>query len=271
MNWSTMSQKERDAAYDNTNHVANSAALNAARAASSAVFRAEHSAHLDLRYGPRERHLWDLFPAKDPAAPCVIFIHGGYWQRNNKEVMANLIEGPYAQGWSAALPGYTLAPDASLTQIAAEIISALDWLAANGPSHGISGPLILAGWSAGGHLTALCLGHPAIRAGLSISGLFELGPIKDTDLNDKLRLTDREVADLSPMRLPLVNKPLAIAYGTAELPALVDQSREFHARRSAGHMPGVLIPVPAADHFTVTHALRDAGGLLTRFLPMLLS
>ena len=95
-----------------------------------------------------------------PNAPCLVFIHGGYWQRNSKDQFASLIAGPYAHGWAAALPGYTLAPDASLTEIVAEINAALDWLAANGPAHGIDGKVVLSGWSAGGHLTAQCLGHP---------------------------------------------------------------------------------------------------------------
>ncbi len=265
-----MSRAERDAAYNNSAAVANSAALSAAREADSAAFRRAHGGHLDLRYGPRERCAWDLFPAADPAAPCLVFIHGGYWQRNGKEQFAGLIAGPCSLGWSAALPGYTLAPDASLTEIAAEIRTALDWLGAEGPAHGIRGPVVLSGWSAGGHLTALCLDHPLVTAGLAISGVFELGPIRDTYLNEKLRLTDEEIAVLSPLRLPMRGKPLAIAYGTAELPPLVSDSRDLHARRSAAHLPGALLPVPGGDHFTIVHELRDAGGMLTRHLPALL-
>ena len=168
------------------------------------------------------------------------------------------------------MPGYTLAPDASLTEIVAEINAALDWLGAHGPAHGINGPIVLSGWSAGGHLTAMCLGHPLVKAGLAISGVFELGPLRDTYLNEKLKLTEQEVVSLSPRRLPGVAKPLAIAYGSAELPALVADSRDLHARRAAAHLPGALIPVPGANHFTVMHELRDHDGVLARYLPLLL-
>ena len=188
--WGMLSQAERDAAYNNSAHVADSPGLNAAREVASMAFRAANPMHLDKRYGPKERNTWDLFPVSDPDAPCIVFIHGGYWQRNGKDQFANLIAGPRARGWAAALPGYTLAPDASLTEIVAEINAALDWLAAHGPAHGINGPVVLSGWSAGGHLTAMCLGHPLVKAGLAISGIFELGPIRDTYLNDKLRLTE---------------------------------------------------------------------------------
>ena len=107
-------------------------------------------------------------------------------------------EGVLARGWSAALPGYTLAPAATLTQIVSEVRSALDWLAAQGNAHGITGPVIISGWSAGGHLTALLLDHPSVRGGLAISGIYELGPIRDTYLNKRLKLTDEEVSILSP-------------------------------------------------------------------------
>jgi arylformamidase len=267
--WGTLSQAERDAAYNNSAAVADSPVLNAAREVASTVFRTTNPLHLDLRYGARERNTWDLFPVADPDAPCIVFIHGGYWQRNSKDQFANLIAGPHARGWAAALPGYTLAPDASLTEIVAEINAALDWLAAHGPAHGINGPVVLSGWSAGGHLTAMCLGHPLVKAGLAISGIFELGPVRDTYLNEKLRLTEQEIVSLSPMRLKPVGKPLAFAYGTAELPPLTSDSRDLHALRSAAHLPGALIPVPRANHFTILHELRDVDGLLTRHLPLL--
>ncbi|MDX6389633.1 MAG: arylformamidase [Streptosporangiaceae bacterium] len=267
--WGTLSQAERDAAYNNSAAVADSPVLNAAREVASTVFRTTNPLHLDLRYGARERNTWDLFPVADPDAPCIVFIHGGYWQRNSKDQFANLIAGPHARGWAAALPGYTLAPDASLTEIVAEINAALDWLAAHGPAHGINGPVVLSGWSAGGHLTAMCLGHPLVKAGLAISGIFELGPVRDTYLNEKLRLTEQEIVALSPMRLKPVGKPLAFAYGTAELPPLISDSRDLHALRSAAHLPGALIPAPRANHFTIVHELRDVDGLLTRHLPLL--
>jgi arylformamidase len=268
--WGLLSQAERDAAYNNSAAVADSPVLNAAREVASSAFRAANGMHLDLRYGKRERNTWDLFPQADPDAPCIVFIHGGYWQRNSKDQFANLIAGPYTRGWAAALPGYTLAPDASLSEIVAEINAALDWLAAHGPAHGINGPVVLSGWSAGGHLTAMCLGHRLVKAGLAISGVFELGPVRDTYLNEKLRLTEQEVVTLSPMRSPMVDKPLAFAYGTAELPPLVSDSRDLHALRSAAHLPGALIPVPRANHFTIVHELRDPEGVLTRYLPLLL-
>ena len=112
--------------------------------------------------------------------------------------------------------------------------------------------------------TALMLDHPSVTAGLASAGLFELGPIRDTYLNERLKLTDEEIAGLSPLRLPGVRKPLAITYGTAELPALVRNSREYHAHRAQFHCPGSLIPVPNANHFTILEEFRSSSGIVTR-------
>jgi acetyl esterase/lipase len=268
--WAALSRAERDAAYNNSLAVAEASALRAAREARSAAARRDWPGALDQPYATAPRACWDLFPAGDPAAPCLVFIHGGYWQMNDKDGFTCLVEGVRAHGWSAALPGYTLAPEASLAAIVAEIATALSWLAEHGPAHGIDGPIVTSGWSAGGHLTAMTLGHPAVRAGLTISGVFELGPLRDTYLNDKLRLSDEEVAQLSPRRLPSVRKPLAIAYGTAELPALVRDSRRLHLHRAAAHAPGPLLPVAGANHFTILDALEAPNGLLARQLLQLL-
>ena len=66
------------------------------------------------------------------------------------------------------------------------------------------------------------------------------------------------------MRLPGVAKPLAIAYGTAELPAMVASSRDFHACRAGEHLPGDLVPIVRANHFTILDGLRQPDSVLTR-------
>lgn len=260
--WSELSQAERDAAYDNNAAVKNSAALIAERNEASSRLRGTLKSHLDLPYGERANNKIDLYPAARPDAPCLVFLHGGYWQRNSRELFAMLVEGVAAHGWSVAIPGYSLAPEVSLTDIVGEIPRALDWLAAHGASYGIAGPVVLSGWSAGAHLVAMALDHPRVHAGLAISGVYDLVPIRDTGLNKALKLTDQEVATLSPLRLPVTQKRLDIAYGSNELPALVNDSIDFHEKRAAAGAPGKLIAVEGADHFTILGALRRPDGIL---------
>ncbi|MGX1321546.1 arylformamidase [Bradyrhizobium sp. USDA 377] len=260
--WAELSQAERSAAYDNNAAVKNSPALIAERNEASSRLRGTLKSHLDLPYGERANNRIDLYPAATADAPCLVFVHGGYWQRNSRELFAMLVEGVAAHGWSVAIPGYSLAPEASLTDIVAEIPGALDWLAAHGASYGVAGPVILSGWSAGAHLVAMALNHPRVHAGLALSGVYDLAPIRDTGLNTALKLTDAEIATLSPLRLPVTPKRLDIAYGSSELPALVCDSIDFHEKRAAAGAPGKLIAIEGADHFTILEALRQPDGVL---------
>jgi arylformamidase len=262
--WAFLSQAQRDAAYNNAAHVPNSAELVAARNAASSAYRAAQPRMRDVAYGARPRERWDLYPSDNPKAPCLVFIHGGYWQMNSRENFACFVEGLATHGWSVALPGYTLAPEASVREIVHEIFSALDWLKEHCGRVGIGTDVVVAGWSAGAQLATLALNHPIAKAGVAISGVYELAPLRDTYLNEKLRLDDAEIETFSPCRTPVTEKPLIVAYGTAELPALVEDSRALHARRASAHAPGALLPVPHADHYSVLEQLRSRDGVLTR-------
>jgi acetyl esterase/lipase len=177
-----------------------------------------------------------------------------------------MAQGVAAHGWSAAILGYRLAPEATLTEIVAETQVALDWLEAKGAAHGIVGPLVISGWSAGAHLAVMGLDHPGVAAGLAISGVYDLEPIRDTGLNDALSLTDAEVRALSPLRLPPSPKPLIIAYGARELPRLVDDSCDLHALRAAAEAPGRLMAIAGADHFSILDQLQRPDGALVEAL-----
>ena len=262
--WSGLSQAEKDAAYNNNNAVKESAALIEERNMLSARSRAAPTAKLDIPYAAKDRTKIDLYPAAKVNAPCFVFIHGGYWQRNSRDLFAMLADGFAAHGWSVAIPGYTLAPEASLTEIVDEIRLFLDWLQTAGPSHGIAGPVVVSGWSAGGHLAALALDHPVVTAGLAISGVYDLGPIRDTYLNTALHLSDDEVSRLSPLKLPAVQKRLAIAYGAEELPALVWDSRYLAELRREANASTSLHAVEGANHFSILNELRLPHGKLVK-------
>ena len=104
-----------------------------------------------------------------------------------------------------------------------------------------------------------------MAAGLAISGVFELAPLRDSPhVNDKVKLTEVEIETLSPMRLPGINKPLSIAYGTGELPAMIASSRDYHGYRSQAHLPGDLVPISNTNHYTILDQLRVPDSVLTR-------
>ena len=118
-----------------------------------------------------------------------------------------MAEGPSRHGLDVGLVGYTLAPEASLTEIAAEIRAALVFLRGLQEGRGRR-RLVVSGWSAGGHLAALAMAWPEVDAGLAISGVFDLEPIRYTELDDRLHLTDAEIE-------ALLADPAGAAFGKA--------------------------------------------------------
>jgi arylformamidase len=264
--WRSMTRAELDKAYDNTNAVADSGTRRDGWIERSDRFRANHAESLDLAYGPLPRNKLDLFRCGTAKAPLFAFIHGGYWQRNAKETFACMAAGPLANGMDVAFLGYTLAPDATLSAIVAEIAEAVRWLRREGPSHGVAqGRLVVSGWSAGGHLTATTLAMDEVDAGLAISGIYDVEPCRLNYLNEKLNLTVEEAARTSPIgHLPKKSAPVVLAYGTAELPELQRQSVAYHeARRSTG-LASELLPLAGLNHFSIMDELEARDGALAK-------
>lgn len=253
----------RDAAYNNAAAAPDGVVLLARLAEESKALRARYAATMDLPYGPRERMRLDIFPGTTRGSPCLVYLHGGYWQMNSREIFAVLGAGVAAHGWSVAVVGYTLAPEANLCTIVGEVGAALDWLVDNRGRYGITGPLILAGSSAGGTLAALALEHPAVGGAMAISGIFELAPLRGTYLDAKLKLTDTEIEDLSPLRRPVCPKRLVIAHGSDELPAIIANAAALHALRRATGAPTIFLSVEHADHFSILESLRRHDSPLT--------
>jgi arylformamidase len=263
-----MDKAALDAAYNNSAAVANSADLMARGRERSAVVRAGPRAKLDIAYGSRPRERLDYFASGASKAPLMVFIHGGYWQRNDKDMFAFIADGPRPHGIDVALVGYTLAPDVRLTDIVAEIRRSLTYLAEHADALGFDrNKLFVSGWSAGGHLTAMAADHPAVRGGIPISGIFDLEPIALCYLDEKLHLDAGEIAALSPLRiLPERVAPLRMFVGGGELPELVRQSTEYAEAAHARGLPVTLDVIAGHNHFTILDEVSRPDGKITRAL-----
>jgi arylformamidase len=263
-----MDRAALDAAYDNAATVADSQAYRERWWKVSEVLRAAPAARRDLRYGPRPRATLDYFPGGAKDAPLFVFIHGGYWQRNEKERFSFTALGPLAHGINVAVPGYTLAPEVRLTDIVAEVRQALSFLTSHAGELGFDGGrMFVGGWSAGGHLTAAVADHPAVRGGISISGIFDLEPIRLGVLNEKLGLDAAEVAALSPLRnLPARSPPLRMFVGGDELPELRRQSEDYTTAAAAQDLPVSLATLAGRHHFSILDELAARDGAIAQAL-----
>ncbi len=209
-----------DRAWQNGAFIPGSEALPARWAAEAAAFR-DAARWEALTYGPGARNGMDLFWPEGEARGLMVFVHGGYWLAFGRESWSHLAAGALKRGWAVAMPSYTLAPEARISQITGEVARAVSLAAER-----VAGPVVVTGHSAGGHLAARMgtLGLERLARVVPISPVAELSPLMATAMQKDLRLTEEECAAESPARL----KPLCAAHvwvGAQERPAFLWQAR----------------------------------------------
>ena len=268
LDWRSLSREALDSGLNNGAAVAGSGSTVEGWEQLSAEMRSRNGAHLNLQYGPRERNRIDFLRVPAPNAPTLLFIHGGYWQMRSKDAFTLFAAGPMAHGINVALIGYTLAPDATLEQIVAEIHAGIDYLAGRLPELGADPErLVASGWSAGGHLTAMSMMNPRIKGGVAISGIYDLEPIRHSYLNVKLGLDEAMSKRNSPMLLTTdATKPMALVVGGAELPLLRKQTADFAAYRARHGLSVVFEEIPGTNHFTIMDEMARPSGRITTLI-----
>jgi arylformamidase len=222
----------------------------------------------DLAYGDRPRQRIDLFLTDDPGAPTCLFLHGGYWQWNDKEGQAFVAEGLLAHGINAAIGEYTLAPAAGMAAICGEAVAQVRFLAAELEKRGRDpGRLYLCGISTGAHLVAQALALPGVRGAMLISGIYDLEPIRVSSLNGPIAMDGEEARCFSPLhRIPPATPPMVIAYGADEIPEIRRQSDDYAAALAFLGREVERIAVPGCNHFSVLEQLAAPEGVLARAL-----
>jgi arylformamidase len=260
-----MDRATLDAAYNNSAAVTDSGEWLADWRVRSGASRALPGAQLDVPYGDQERARLDYFPCGVRGAPLFVFIHGGYWQRNAKEIFSFVSDGPRAHGIDVAVLGYTLAPAARLSDIVGEVQVALAFLGSQAGRFGFDpNQIYVGGWSAGGHLAAVASTWPNVRGALVISGIFDLEPIALSYINDPLRLDRDEIEKCSPLHLLRPGAaPQSVTVGGEELTELRRQSAAYAEAADKLGLPVKLRVLPGHHHFSMLDELSKADGILT--------
>lgn len=241
----------------------------------SRAARVRQNAVLDRPYGGTAGETLDLFLAPNRHAPINAFIHGGYWQSRDKSEFSFLADGLVPSGVNVAVLNYGLCPSVSLSTIVAQIRGAFLWLWRNARAYGADpDQLHVSGHSAGGHLAAMLLATdwrsldetaPAdlVRSGLSISGLFDLDPLRGTSLNRALALDAATARSLSPIFMdPNGCHPLVLAVGEAESGSFHDQSARMAAAWGRFGVPIERLNLSGCHHLTAVDELARAGSPL---------
>lgn len=229
----------------------------------SAQVRRSQAGLLDIAYGESAGERLDFFPARLPGSPILVFIHGGWWRSLDKSDFS-FVAAPFTRaGFNVILTNYTLAPMASIEEIVREQLRALAWVYRNAEAYDADRErLVVAGHSAGAHLAAMMMAaqwpryagdlpHDMIKAGILLSGLYDLAPLPHADfVNVDLKLDHHSARRLSPALLPQSHPiPFLTSVGGLESDEFKRQNALIVQEWRGAHRGDV--PLPDAHHLSI--------------------
>ncbi|WP_316896615.1 alpha/beta hydrolase [Pseudodesulfovibrio indicus] len=247
-------------------------------ASANETARNELKCVLDVSYGHRADEILDIFPAETAEAPVVIFIHGGYWKSMSSRDFSLVANGLVANGVTVVIPNYSLCPSVAFPEITKQNRVAVAWVYENiHMFNGDPGNIFLCGHSAGAQQVGMLaatdwegeyrLPGESIRAGVPISGIFDLSPLYYSWLQPTLRLTHDTIMRESPLfQVPVGGMPLLVSVGAEESSEFIRQAREYQAAwEQAGNSVEICIQ-PERNHFTTIRDLYFEDGRFTQTL-----
>jgi arylformamidase len=229
-------------------------------------------------YGPTPDEQIDVFEL--PGRIVHFHIHGGAWQRQQKEDCSFLARAMRSLGAPLAVPEFGKLPDTRMPVVLEQIAQALLWTHERFIEKGDAEGIVVSGHSSGAHMAALIAAHDfagllpvsSIRAVLCLSGSYDLHPVLLSVRNTYIDLNPEEVSWLSPIkRVADMRVPLHLAYGQNESPEFIRQSKAFAAALSAAGKLASCTEIEAANHFEVADQLGALDAPVGRLLAGLLA
>jgi arylformamidase len=231
----------------------------------------------DVRYGRGPKETLDLYLPSGTPQGTLMFIHGGWWRALDKSDHGFVAPAFVARGLAVAVVNYDLCPDVPIAGIVAQMRRALAFLVREAPRLGVpAAPLVVAGHSAGGHLTAMLHATPAaelgaathpVHAGLSLSGVHDLAPLTLFSHNVDFKLDDATARALSPARMqPQTAASLLLAVGADETSEFLRQTELMWDAWPRNRPRGATAPMRIAErhHYSVVFDYADPESALTR-------
>jgi arylformamidase len=238
----------------------------------SLLAREKSVCQIDLPYGKEPGESLDVFLPTQERAPILVFIHGGYWRALDKRDVSFVAPSFVQDGAMVVVPNYALCPAVSIEAIALQMTRAVEWAYRNASTYGADRErIVVAGHSAGGHLAAMMLSciwlrvardlPPAlVKSALSISGLFDLEPIRQAAfLMNDLRLNEVSVRRLSPAYFPAPSGVLNAVVGAQESEEFLRQNRLIQQAWGSAVVP-VCESIAGTNHLNVLHDFADSKG-----------
>ena len=234
--------------------------------------------HRNIQYGERKTQSLDLYlPIGHPQNKLMVYIHGGYWQELSKEESSFAATNFQQQGFHFAVIDYTLAPDASITDIVEENRNAIAWLYQHAAQFSYKPQEIyVSGSSAGAHLAMMMLQtnwseyvidcqENIIKGVCAVSGIYDLQPLLPTYVNELLSMDLREAKTNSPVLQALPKPaPVIIAFGENETREFKRQSKIMRDKLCSEGFDVQFEEIKGRNHFDVIIDLSEKSTWLSQ-------
>ena len=227
----------------------------------------------DVKYGPAERNLLDVFAPESSTSPLpvLIFVHGGGFVAGNKRTgdspfYDNIMLWAVKNGFLGVNMTYRLAPQSPWPAAAEDLSAAVHWVADR---------IYLMGHSAGAAHVASYASHPEFwgpsGSGLAgvilISGLYDLTDMpSDAGPTDYYGRDTALYAERSSVKGLLQSKtPLMIAAAELDPPGFVDQFnrlKDASCKVAGGCAHAILLP--QHSHMSEVYSINTSDDRLTR-------
>jgi arylformamidase len=271
-------QQELDDAYDQAVYAPNRNQVNARLFQASELARRRLGQPLRAAYGGNEIERLDIFRARVPNAPIVVFIHGGAWQGGTAAEHAYAAETFVRAGAHFVVLDFDRVQDAggSLFPMVDQVRRAVAWVYQNAAGFGgDAGRIHVVGKSSGSHLGGcVAITDWAGDFGLPIdtvkgytlqSGMYDLRGPRLSKRGAYVKFTDAMEQDLSPQRhIDRIVTPIVLLYGSHETPEFQRQSRDFASALRAAGKPVELVYAEGCNHFEIAETLANPYGHVGR-------
>lgn len=236
----------------------------------------------DVKYGPADRHLLDVFMPEASSAPrpVLIYVHGGAFVGGNKRIpnspfYDNIMLWAVKNGFVGVNTTYRLAPASSWPAGAEDLASVVQWVAEKIAERGGDGARIyLMGQSAGAIHVASYVSHPELHkvkdgglaGAIMVSGIFDLTglPLGSSEIayfgSDPARYAER-----SSLKGLIASKiPLMITAAELDPPRFIEQyemAKQAICKSPRGCARTFMLP--QHSHMSEVYAINTADTRLT--------
>jgi len=270
-------QAELDRQYDQTSLVPNIAIYTGDWLARSAATRERIDCGLDQAYGMHPREKLDVFPASHPAAPAFLIFHGGAWRGLSKNHFSMVAAPLVAAGITAVVVGFGLVPTVSLDVQIHQARAAVSWVSQRSAVLSIDpSRIFVAGHSSGGHIAVLMattdwtvwqLPADTVKGAVSVSGIYDMEPVRLSSRNAYLHLSDQGAhrnSAIAQLDSRTFKPSLVIAWAANELDEFRRQGRTFATASQDAGWPTVALQLEKHNHFSAVEAMTDSDGPIAR-------